>query len=78
MKIIAKIYDMSKYNPESKKIAESHYDNVSKIEVIEMTDRRAMYLGFDEVDEHGEYLIITHENGETSTFRNSHVDLFRA
>lgn len=78
MKVIAKVYNMSKYNPESKKVTEIQYNDVSKIEVIEMTDRRAQYLGFDEVDECGEYLIITHESGETSTFRNSNVDLFRA
>ena len=34
-------------------------------------------MGFDTVDEFEEYLILTFENGETSTFRNSHVDLFR-
>lgn len=78
MKVIAKVYDMSKYNPESKKVAEVQYNNVSKIEVIEMNDEQVFALGYDEVDEYGEYLIITHESGETSTFRNSHIDLFRA
>ena len=28
-------------------------------------------------DAYNEYLVITLENGETSTFCNSHVDLFR-
>lgn len=78
MKVIAKVYNMSKYSPESQKVAEAQYNNVSKIEVIEMTDEQVYSMGYDEVDEYGEYLIITHEDGETSTFRNSHVDIFRA
>lgn len=78
MKVIVKVYDESKYNLESKKVAEVQYDKVSKFEVVAMSDETIYSMGFDEVDEYGEYLIITFESGETSTFRNSHVDLFRA
>ena len=34
-------------------------------------------MGFDTVDEFEEYLILTLKSGETSTFCNSHVDLFK-
>ena len=29
------------------------------------------------VDDYNEYLILTYDNGETSTYRNSYVDVFR-
>lgn len=41
-----------------------------------MSNEEILDKGFDEVDEKGEYLILTFENGETSTFRNSLVDMF--
>ena len=77
MKMVVKVYNMSKYEIASEKVAETVYNHVAKFEVVEMTDEQVYRLGFDEVDECGDYLIVTHENGETSTFRNSHVDLFR-
>ena len=77
MKVKVKVYDMSKYNPNSKKVAEVEY-NPAKIEVVEIPDEQIYAMGFDEADEFGEYLIMTHEDGETSTFRNSHIDVFRA
>lgn len=78
MNLIVKVYNMSKYEAESVKVAETEYKNVSRYEVVEMADNQVYEMGYDETDEYGEYLILTHENGETSTFRNSHVDLFRA
>ena len=78
MKVIVKVYDMCKYNPASEKIAEAQYDDVTKIEVVEISDDEILNRGFEDVDEYGEYLVLTYEDGETSTFRNSHVDLFRA
>ena len=78
MNLIVKVYNMSKYEAESVKVAETEYKNVSRYEVVEIADNQVYEMGYDETDEYGEYLILTHENGETSTFRNSHVDLFRA
>ena len=76
MKVKVKVYNMSKYNPNSEKIAEVEYTPV-KIEVVEIPDEQIYEMGFDEIDEYGEYLIMTHGDGEISTFRNSHVDVFR-
>ena len=76
MKVKVKVYNMSKYNPNSEKIAELEYNPV-KIEVVGIPDEQIYAMGFDEIDEYGEYLIMTYGDGETATFRNSHVDVFR-
>lgn len=72
-----KVYDRCKYDAESVKVAEVEYKNIIgyKVETIEAAEILA--AGFDEVDEYNEYLTLTFENGETATFRNSHVDMFR-
>ena len=79
MKVKVIVYNMSKYNPNSEKIAEVEYEPI-KIEVVKIPDEQIYAMGFEEVDEYGEYLIMTHGDGdgdcETSTFRNSHVDVF--
>ena len=72
-------YDGVKYNLENEKIAKIEYNNIRGYEVV--TGDRATEIGnmTDEAsrDEYNEYLIITLENGETATFCNSHVDMFR-
>ena len=78
MKLRAIVYNKIKYDAESEKVAETIYYNVKSLEVKEITDEEIYSLGFDEVDYYKEYAIITFENGETATFRNSHVDIFRA
>ena len=78
MKYIVKVYNKSKYEADSVKVFETVYSNVTKLEVIEKSAEEIFAEGYDEIDEYNEYLIITYENGETSTFRNSHIDLFRA
>ena len=78
MKIEVEVYNEVKYNSTSEKVAETIYNNVKSLEVKEITDEEIYRLGFDEVDDYKEYAIITFENGETATFRNSYVDIFRA
>ena len=74
-----KIYDGVKYNVESKKVAEIEYDNIRGYEVV--TGDKAIEIGLEtdenSRDEYNEYLVITLEDGEISTFCNSHVDMFR-
>ena len=79
MDVIVRMYNRVKYDRNSKKTAEVEYNNIKGYEVV--TGDRAIEIGnmTDEAsrDEYNEYLIIHLETGETSTFCNSHVDLFR-
>lgn len=79
MNVKVKVYNGVKYEATSEKVAEVKYNNIRGYEVV--TGDRATEIGLetDEYsrDEYNEYLIITLENGETSTFCNSHVDMFR-
>lgn len=74
-----KIYDKNKYKKDSKKVAEVVYKNIRGFSVV--TGLEAYRIGLEtdghSRDEHNEYLIITLANGETATFCNSHVDMFR-
>lgn len=74
MKILAKIYDGCKYTAESEVRHEVIYESVSRFEVVNGED--IDLNGMDTPDEYNEYLILHFENGDTATFRNSHVDIF--
>lgn len=78
MNVKVKVYNGVKYDVNSKKVAEVEYNNIQGYEVV--TGEKATQLGneTDEAsrDEYNEYLVITLKNGETSTFCNSHVDMF--
>lgn len=80
MKVKVKVYDEVKYSPFSEQVAEVEYDGVKGFDVV--SDPAAVYeieshTDGNCIDENHEYLVLHLENGETSTFRNSHVDLFR-
>lgn len=70
------VYDICKYNPESKVVAEVEYTDIVKYEVKIIPDEKILE-DYDMVDDYREYLILTFANGETSTYRNSYVDMFR-
>ena len=74
--VIVKVYDKDKYQKEARQIAEIAY-TIKSYAVKQISDTDIYKLGFDTVDEYSEYLILTFETGEKSTFCNSHVDLFR-
>lgn len=76
MKVLVEVYDSCKYEAGSKKVGEARYD-IEKFEVKQISDEEIFKMGFDEVDPHGEYLILTLAGGETSTFRNSLCDMFK-
>lgn len=80
MKMKVKVYDEVKYSPLSQKVAEVEYDGVTGFDVVSdpvTVEEIENYTDAAGIDENHEYLILYFENGETSTFRNSHVDLFR-
>lgn len=79
MNVKVKIYDGVKYDFSNEKVAEVEYNNIRVYEVV--TGERATEIGLEtdenSRDEYNEYLIITLKDGETATFCNSHVDMFR-
>ena len=74
MRVTVKVYNESKYNKDSEVIAKLKYE-ISDYEVKEIPASEIL-KEFDETDEYNEYLILTLKDGETATFRNSHVDLY--
>ena len=78
MKVKVKVYDGVKYNADTKKVAEVEYE-IKGFEVV--TGERATEIGLstdeNSRDEYNEYLVLDMGKGETSTFCNSHVDMFR-
>lgn len=77
MNIKVEVYNTVKYSPESEIIAEVEYTNIKGIEIKNLEDQEVYEMGFVEVDENQEYCIVTFENGDISTFRNSHIDVFK-
>lgn len=71
-----KVYDKCKYDSESQKVAEAEYHNIVKFEVKTIS-KEEILKSSDIVDDYDEYLILTFADGDTATFRNSYVDMFR-
>lgn len=78
MRIRVKGYEETKYEA-TEKAFEVEYTDVAKVEVKEIS-REEIEAETDGscLDEYNEYCIISFLNGETATFRNSHVDIFMA
>ena len=79
MNVKVKVYNGVKYNANSEKAAEVKYNNIRGYAVVTGDIATLIGLETDENsrDEYNEYLIINLEDGETATFCNSHVDMFR-
>lgn len=77
MKIKVKVYSDSKYNSKSVKVAEIIYNNVKSTKLKTIDDEEIYKMGFDKVDPYKVYFILTHNDGETSTFRYSFIDAFK-
>lgn len=78
MKVNIKVYDKCKYEKDSKVINALDFNDIISYEVREVPKDEILEEADEScVDDYNEYLILTFENGETSTFRNSYADLFR-
>lgn len=77
MKVTVKIYDECKYFKGSKVVARLDYE-ITNYRILSGYDKEISSADFDEPDMHNEYLHLELASGETATFRNSYVDMFRA
>lgn len=50
---------------------------VTGYEVVKHSDEEAMRLGFPDIVDDGEYLVLHLENGETVRYCNTRMDLYR-
>lgn len=74
MLVKIRVYDRMKYRADAEQIAEARYE-IERFEILNGEQINVESFG-DDVDEHDEYLVLYLSNGESSTFRNSYVDLF--
>ena len=78
MKMNMKLYDKCKYGEDAKVIKDVNITGIASLEVKEIPASEILRETDGScVDDYNEYLILTYDNGETSTFRNSYVDVFR-
>ena len=78
MKLNVKLYNECKYEKDSKVIKGVNLEGIVSLEIKEIPASEILKETDGScVDDYNEYLILTYENGETSTYRNSYVDVFR-
>ena len=78
MKLNIKLYDKCKYEEDAKIIKDVNITGIISLEVVEIPASKILTETDGScVDDYNEYLILTYDNGETSTYRNSYVDVFR-
>ena len=79
--VLLEVYENSKYLAKKEsdlgKIIEVKYNNLVSWDIV-CGEKEADEIEkeFNDVDSNHEYLVIHFDNNETSTFRNSHCDLF--
>ena len=76
MKVLLVQYSECKYWGAVKPKSEDEFF-IERYEVQWISDEEATRLGFSEIDESGQYLILHLENGTTKVFCNTHVDLYK-
>ncbi len=78
MRVYLKIYDRPKYYEEAELINVIDYD-IKDFRIIHEVDNKDIRANFtdEELDINDEYLELQLTDGDTATFRNSYVDLFK-
>ena len=78
MKINIKLYDKCKYGEDAKVIKDVNITGIESLEVKEIPASEILRETDGScLDDYNEYLMLTYDNGEKSTFRNSYIDVFR-
>lgn len=74
-----KMYEGVKYTSERGERITHEYKGIKFWEIVTDEDAEALEVESDGscIDEYHEYLVLHFEDGDTATFRNSHVDMFR-
>lgn len=72
------VYENSKYSGNIGEEKEVNYTGLKSWSIVDGDDATAIEAETDEscIDENHEYLVLNFIDGSTSTFRNSHVDMF--
>lgn len=78
MKVKVYFYDGIKYDRRSARVAEYTY-KINSYYIVggEKAQQIENETDADGIDDFHEYLVLELEGGETATFRNSYVDMFR-
>lgn len=75
-KVEIEIHEEVKYIDLSEDLPTIQYTDAVAWEVIHGEAAELIEAESDSIDEYHEYLVLHFANGETATFRNSHVDMF--
>ncbi|MBQ2858417.1 MAG: hypothetical protein IJE78_15085 [Bacteroidaceae bacterium] len=78
-KVLVDVHEVIRYEDKSENIKTVEYTGCVGFEVVADAKRVAEIEAETDgscIDDYHEYLILYFANGETSTFRNSYVDLF--
>ena len=77
--IVLRVYEQTKYEADAEDAIEVKYTGVTSWDIIsggEEAEEIERDTDGSCIDENHEYLVLHFEDGETSTFRNSHVSMF--
>lgn len=77
--VVLEIHENEKYTDWNGQYKEIRYSDVEAFEVVSGVAAEKIEAESDGscIDEYHEYLVLYFSNGDTATFRNSHVDLFK-